>query len=640
MRFFYKMIAVMLCAAFWTLTPLCLSAAAAPAQTRARAAAARAEFSSFIDGFLAGAQKEQDIPGMAFVAVRDGEILYLNGYGFLDISGSIPVDPARTLFRAGQVSQAVTATAVLQLVDKGRLQLDEDVNLFLTRWRLPDGQGAPVTLRSILTHTAGFDDKAYETGAPTSADERAYAARLPKLMPKRGLEPGRFYSASDMGYTLAGSVVERYSRQSFAGAIKRYVFDPLGMTASTFALSDEAHANLAPGHSPDGTPIAYTYRYDMPSTGMLTTASDMGRFMLAALGEGAIGRNRILPSMYAGSMLRRHFSPHPAIDGTAFAYRERTLSGIRTLQISGNLPGYSSFMMLIPERNFGLFFAANTGGLAFEDELSRAVVRRFFPVSADAPPLRASTAMIPSDIAGYYRHISVSRHTSEKARHILRPQFHVFFHNDELVITRGDVTFRAVPTEEPDLFRFLNENELQSAAHAFFQRDASGDVRAMILRDVANTYERLPQWETWPSQILQAAVFAATALVSFLGLFLSIAINRNRLPWEKGMRPASELWTLSSLFCLIQGLFAAGLWIAWIIAGASYDFFVPYQVKALFLLPLAGGILLAWFWLRILVTLFNPDHYWAEKLLLAAIAGIETGFMLFLANWRLLGFMF
>jgi len=611
-----------------------------------RAAEEKREFASFIDGFMAGMQKEQRIPGMVVAVVRNGETLYLKGYG--DGAGGGPADPERTVYRVGRISEIMTAAAALQLAVRGRISLDEDVNGYLRRWALPGKPQEPVTIRHLLTHTGGFDGKEYEICAPTSADERAFASRLPKLMPARYDAPGRAYSSSGMGYALAGSVVERYSRQSFASAIHRYIFEPLGMNNSSFAPSDALMSSLAEGHAADGSSVPYAWRADLPAMGMVSTASDMARFMLAQLDEGALGRNRILPATYANSMLRRHFSPHPRIEGTGLAYFEKNVLGVRTLQQFGHIPGYSSFLMLAPDRKFGLFFAANADGLKIHDDLSKAVARRFWVVSGDraggSDSSGAQALAIPNDLEGWYRHNTISRHTAEKARFLLGPQARVERSGEHLLLTDGKgaarTTERWAPTDEPGLFRQIDENDALGDSYLFFGRGASGAVETMTVRSVLMTYDRLSKADAYPYQVAQIGVFILTAVISALGLFLGHTINRSRLPWEKGLRSATELWTLSVLFCFIQIAFAAALLIAASAVGHRFATFVPYQVKALFIIPIFAAILLGWSWFRFLANLFNHDHHKAEKLLLFLVMSSETAYMLFLAHWRLLGFMF
>jgi hypothetical protein len=147
-------------------------------------------------------------------------------------------------------------------------------------------------------------------------------------------------------------------------------------------------------------------------------------------------------------------------------------------------------------------------------------------------------------------------------------------------------------------------------------------------------------YESYYWQWVIISGFVLTALLSFFGLFIGSAINKGKFPWEKGLSSDTELWGISSIFCVAQISFVAGLLISNCLIGNEFKIFVPYQVKAIFLAPLAGGLFLTWLWFRIIAKILSPDYHWLEKSIIISLAFAETGYMFFLANWRLLGFMF
>jgi CubicO group peptidase (beta-lactamase class C family) len=603
------------------------------------------EFASFVDGFIAGAQRERAIPGMVFAAVQNGEILYLKGYGVSDTASNNPVDAEKTLFRAGAVTQPITAAAIMQLAERSRVGLDEDVSLLLRGWRLSNRFDKPVTLRHLMMHTSGLDYMKLETAAATSADERAYASRLSKTMPSVVSEPGSFYRTSGMGYALLGSIIERYSRMNFDASIKRYIFGPLGMDKSVFYLTPDDAANLAAGYDSRGARVPYEYRLDPPAVGMCTTGRDMARFMIAQLSGGAIGRNRILGALHSGSMMNRHFSPHRMIDGTGLGYLEHRTAGRRTLQKHGNMPGFSSFMMLVPDENFGIFFAANESGIDFGGKLGASLVERFFPASADQnAPRPERQGVFSQDVLGYYRTNNISHSTAEKITAFNADQIKISVDDGYLVSDHtgfNSPSVRWLPVKgENDVFRKIGESGAFEDEHILFQRDSRGHVAALVMGSVGNTYDKLAFYEGYYAKWSAAAIFILTSLLSFTGLYVGSSVNRGRFPWEKGLSSDTELWGISSVFCAVNIFFAVGLAVATIILGHEFHIFVPYQVKILFVAPLAGGLILAWLWFRIAAKILNPDYHWLEKTVIIITAIIETGYMFFLANWRLLGFMF
>jgi hypothetical protein len=333
------------------------------------------------------------------------------------------------------------------------------------------------------------------------------------------------------------------------------------------------------------------------------------------------------------------------INGTGLGYLEHPAAGRRTLQRYGNMPGFSSFMMLMPDENFGVFFAANESGIDFGGKLAASLVERFFPASADSGaqyPVRQG--VFPSDVPGYYRTNNISHSTAEKITAFDADQVKVSVADGYLVtehVKLNSSPVRWFPVEdENDVFRKIGEDGTFADEYMLFQRDSSGHVAALVIGSVGSTYDKLAPYDGYYAKWLTAAVFIFTALLSFTGLYIGGAINRGKFPWEKGLSSDTELWGISSVFCAVNIFFALGLTAATFITGHQFHIFVPYQVKILFTAPLAGGLILTWLWFRIAAKIPNPDYHWMEKVVIITVAVVETGYMFFLAHWRLLGFMF
>src|ERR1700678_115288 len=129
-----------------------------PAQSPATPRLTQQDIASWADGFMPYALKSGDIAGAVVVVVKDGAVLFEKGYGYSDIAARSPVDPDRTLFRVGSTSKLFTWTAVMQLVEQGKIDLDADVNQYLD-FKIPPREGTPITMRNIMTHTAGFEER-------------------------------------------------------------------------------------------------------------------------------------------------------------------------------------------------------------------------------------------------------------------------------------------------------------------------------------------------------------------------------------------------------------------------------------------------------------------------------------------------
>ena len=261
----------------------------APAAPVPAAPLTPADVDAYLDGMLPAALDRTEIAGAAVTVVHDGQVLASRGYGYAD-SGSDggaprPVDPDRTLFRVGSVSKVFTAAAVLQLVEQGALDLDADVARYLD-FPLPRRFDEPVTLRTLLTHTAGFEERAahlmsYDEPAPALRDVVAVDP------PEQVFAPGTVPSYSNYGYALAGYVVERVTGTPFTEHVDRAVLARAGMASSSFAqpLPLDLAGRLSRGYTTaSAAPAPFEVVAPAPAGALTASAADVGRFMLGQLG--------------------------------------------------------------------------------------------------------------------------------------------------------------------------------------------------------------------------------------------------------------------------------------------------------------------------------------------------------------------
>ncbi|HME68634.1 MAG TPA: serine hydrolase domain-containing protein [Myxococcota bacterium] len=235
----------------------------------------RREFEAFFDGLLSGLMADRHVSGAVVLVVKDGAVFFAKGYGVADLATGRPVDPD-TLFRAGSISKLFTATAVMQLVEQGKLDLNADVNQYLEGFRIPDAFGKPVTLANLLTHTGGFDDSFLGTTQPLGAAPIPLHMYLAMRMPRRVMPPGKLLSYSNHGLALAGYLVERASGQPFAEYMREHVLDPLGMTHSGFGLPASPPSSLAVGYDWKGDhyePMGYDPVVIAPAADLYTACS-------------------------------------------------------------------------------------------------------------------------------------------------------------------------------------------------------------------------------------------------------------------------------------------------------------------------------------------------------------------------------
>jgi CubicO group peptidase (beta-lactamase class C family) len=349
---------------------------------------------AFMDAAIPAAMAEHDIPGGVFVLVADGRIAHAQGYGHTDLDRHTAVDPRRTRFDIGSVSKLLTATAVMQQVERGTLDLDQDVNTYLSDVQVPEAFGEPVTTAHLLTHTAGFAER-YLLGSAASGPGRAAPlAESLSPLPERVRPPGVAHQYDNTGMALAGHVVERVSGEEFEEYVTRHILEPLGMTRSTYGrpvadADDVTPHETLPGVGASG-PVPPMYVNALPTGGLWTTGEDIAAFMLAHLGGGEHDGTRVLDASSVVALQQTQFTPHPELAGIGYGFFEHRSGGRRGVQHGGSWVGASAHLYLLPDADLGLFVAFNHGaGVELTHALIYAALEEVLPVAATtvaAPP--------------------------------------------------------------------------------------------------------------------------------------------------------------------------------------------------------------------------------------------------------------
>jgi CubicO group peptidase (beta-lactamase class C family) len=202
-----------------------------------------AELASFADPLITAQMEKEHIPGAVFILVQNGQVLYQRGYGFADLAARKPVDPEKTIWRIGSISKVFTATAVVQLADRGRFRLTDDVNQYLTRFKVPATFPQPVRFWHLLTHTAGFD----EIRPGTRADTQAGLLSSATFSHQSWCAPtaGQVISYSTTVSASGGYLVEQVSGMDFETYLSRNIWLPLGMTHTNIVVPDSLKPDLA-----------------------------------------------------------------------------------------------------------------------------------------------------------------------------------------------------------------------------------------------------------------------------------------------------------------------------------------------------------------------------------------------------------
>ncbi|ALD12036.1 serine hydrolase domain-containing protein [Clavibacter capsici] len=337
----------------------------------------KADVDAWLDGAVGSALPTTGIPGAAVSVVADGQVLTTRGYGLADTgtegTPARPVDPDRTLFRVGSVSKVVSATAVMQLVEEGRLDLDADVQQYLD-FDLDTPKGA-VTLRHLLTHTSGFEEVI--TGLiGTPGSERDLGDVMRTDPPEQVFAPGTTPAYSNYGASLAGYVAERVGGKPFVDLLQEEVLDRAGMTSSSFAqpLPDDLDARLAKGY-PDDTQPAYPTEVvnAAPAGALSATASDMARFMLGHLGDlpadQALLDPATLDEMHRPALGADQLGTLAAGQRMDLGFFDDSTPGVPAFGHDGDTNVFHTAMRMFPDSDAGIFVTFNGNGRDAVDTL-------------------------------------------------------------------------------------------------------------------------------------------------------------------------------------------------------------------------------------------------------------------------------
>jgi CubicO group peptidase (beta-lactamase class C family) len=560
---------------------------------------------AFLDGIMSQRMQRDDMAGAVVAIVKNGEVLLEKGYGYASVEKKTPVRTDQTLFGIGSISKTFVGTAVMQLVQRGRLDLDTDIQKYLD-FELRKSFPPAITLRQLLTHTAGFEESGKDVNeSPDGISQLGEFLRTHQ--PAQIFPPGSLSAYSNYGVSLAGYIVERVSGQPFAAYVDEQIFQPLDMAHSTFVAP--LPANLAPLASEEyrlatEPPRALEYVARRPAGGMFSTADDMSRYMIAHLQNGRYGDRRILEEATARAMHTIQWRARPDVPGIAINFYQDVGNGRFVLAHGGDLACQHSYLWLVPSENLGVFVAFNSTGTdwtRFRGYLWKTLIDRYLP-QAGAPP--EATVSAPDDaaaVAGTY--LSTRRPDTS----ILSILYHivparVVVNSDNTISLQGSNHYDGTPRS----FRAVGKlmfRETGNTGHSIaFIRDARGKVRFMLV-DALGEFERqdgLLNGHTQMLLLLQTVfvlvlsgilwpvtAFARWRLKRPLGEELGIAAHRRVLIVRSANLAALVLLGLAFLYARALSILDLS-----ILSGRMDPFIRGFQVLAL--VVIAGALYGSW----------------------------------------------
>ena len=471
--------------------------------------------------------------GLAVGIVRDGGLAAFRGHGLADIRTATPITEDTT-FRVASITKTFTAIAVMQLRERGLVDLDRPVNEYLRAYRLePTRAGSsPATVRHLLTHTAGLAEVAHlrglvepdfgesvPAGEPLPSLASFYGATLPTYA-----EPGTRFVYNNHGPATLGQIVEDVTGLPLHEYVRAHIFEPLGMTDSTLVRPPPGSARLATGYEIGSRGVRRPAERDMVTTGAASaysTPRDMARYAAALLAGGASPHGRILQTPTLEQMFAPQYRPDPRVPGMGLGFFRYRAAGHDAVGHQGTHPGFHSQITLTPDHGVGVI--AFTNGSHHPDFwLPGTVARLLGRILAidDAPRPAPHHPEVWADLCGWYR--LDARPTDVRLRGMLGAGVEVLVRRGRLIarfltpipaLARG---FELEPEDarDPYAFRISPPDEAMEPIRLVFARDPAGatdrlclDIMPLVMRkQPAATNPR--RWATGALGALSAAALA------------------------------------------------------------------------------------------------------------------------------------
>lgn len=539
----------------------------------------------YVDEKIEKNMKKYPVPGVAISVVKDGKILFTKGYGYSDVEKKTPVDPESMPFRIGSITKTMTATAIMQLVEQGKVDVNEDINKYLKDIEIKGKDGNTITVHHLLTHTAGFDETLYYfVSGEKDISLREYVHKsLPKMIEKPGVDS----SYNNYGYALLGLIIEDVTGQSYEEYMQKHIFDPLHMKNTTLTIPKNPVRSYA---AKDGKFVEQQAKEInlRPAGSAFSTAPDMANYMMAHLQSGEY-KNVLMNEETSKFMQKRHFTIHPRIAGFSYNFFEdMPRDQHQPIMHGGTLEGFRANLYLIPDEKLGIFISTNSdkGRLLFTDFFNQ-FHKDFYPQSYEHQlgPKVTKKSDLEDKIEGGYRSTRYVHHQEGKLIALLQqPMSKVNVIDDgkiELTLSGKKMIFLE---EETNLFAEENGPDT-----IYFYKTPDGDTHFTLSSLTMMAYEKV----SWSNHaIFKLSVFLILVLIPLLSVFLYPITGIVRKLRKQTINPLVTKFRKKSWLSnfLYTAYFLLILWFQELNYGSSD---APSLWLAI-ILPIAGFLLNVW----------------------------------------------
>ncbi len=625
------------------------------------AATALPNLEAFVDGVVGAYMSQQQIAGVEVAVVRNGETLLVKGYGIDSVEPRRAVDPRRSLFRLGSISKTFTWISLMQLVERGRLKLDDPINDHLPdELDVPDeGFEQPIRIIDLMNHAAGFEDVLQGLFVAQDAPLRSLAQQLQTLRPHRVREPGKLMAYSNYSTALAGAIIAHVSAVEYETYVERNILTPLGLTHTTFrehyapaeGLPQPMPAELAAHRaqnieSRDGAWQALPHEHIVamaPAGAAVSTAEDMAKYMISLLDPQRLEAAGVLRADTFALLREPSFQGAPGMPAIHHGFFNTPLGidqrlAYDNLSHAGGTLHFRTFMVVVPATGpdggtLGVYVAANSGPAGrMVQAVPERILAKYFGAwpEAEVNAAQATPARV-GEYAGQYRSLRRSYTQLEKIFAVGTTPITVT-QGGYLSMTLGGPAMRFVAVGK-DLFR-QPDGDMTIA----FLRDQRGAISHVVTP--IGTLERAgffmsPQW---------LALTLGTVAAACIGILIAAALRRESAPPQSiaERRSAQVITGTAAAWLLFMILMAA--WVLPFMSPGGQDSFIYSYPHALLKVALAVGVVatgLSVLGIATLVPVWRERTWSIGRRLRHSVAvALFGGLVATLLQWNAIGFRY
>src|SRR5437764_7420642 len=344
------------------------------------------------------------LPGFAIGLIRNGKLIYAKGFGVAKLGGNTPIT-SRSLFHMASVTKTFVATAVMQLVEKGKIDLDAPVSRYLPYFRLDDERYRAITIRQMLSHTSGIPDTVNYNWDKPEYDAGALERFVRSIADQKLVfAPGEKFAYSNTAYEILGDVIAKVSGESFEDYVQHNILTPVGMKDSTLLVREANPQLLTSPHVMENNKVVvskvFPYnRAHSPSSTLYSSIEDMSRWAIANLNRGELDAKRILKRETVDSMWRPVADALGMKEGISWFTTEK--QGHRFVLHSGGDVGFESLVMLAPDDAVAVVAMSNfaSSDSNYIEQFVNGAMRIMLGLEEQSPAAPAAAPITPTPLS-------------------------------------------------------------------------------------------------------------------------------------------------------------------------------------------------------------------------------------------------